>query len=54
MRAQIRLIVCGVVVVVIAVATIVEPPGTGAAILYVLVIMSMVLTIYRELAKQRS
>ena len=54
MRAQIRLIVCGVVVVVIAVATIVEPPGTAATILYVLVIMSMVLTIYRELAKRRS
>ena len=48
MREQLRLIVCGIVLTVIAAASIIEPPGVAVGIAYVLVIASMMLTIWRE------
>jgi hypothetical protein len=53
MRAQVRLIFCGVILIAISVASIVEPPGTATAILYGLVIISTLLTIQRERRKFR-
>jgi hypothetical protein len=48
MRGQLRMIIAALAIVVIVVASILEPPGTAQAIGYVAVVLVMVLVILRE------
>jgi hypothetical protein len=51
MRSQLRLVVCGVVIIVIAVASIVEPPGLIEAVGYIVVVAAMLAVVQRERRK---
>jgi EamA domain-containing membrane protein RarD len=53
MRDQLRMIVCGVVILIIAVASIAEPPGTVQSIGYAVVIVAMMIVIQRERKRLR-
>ncbi len=53
MRDQLRMIVCGVVLVVIAIASIIEPPGVIEGIGYALVIAAMLIVIQRARKRLR-
>jgi hypothetical protein len=48
-RHQLRIAVCGIVILVIALASIFEPPGTTEAIGYAVVLVVMLLLIRREM-----
>jgi hypothetical protein len=52
-RHQTRIAVCGIVIVVIALASIFEPPGTVEAIGYAVVLVVMLLLIRREMRASR-
>jgi hypothetical protein len=49
-RHQLRIAVCGIVILVIALASIFEPPGTVEAIGYAVVLIVMLFLIRRELS----
>jgi hypothetical protein len=53
MRGQLRLIVCVLVIVALAVASIIEPPTPVQALGYLLVVAAMVAVIDRERKKTR-
>jgi hypothetical protein len=48
MRGQLRMIIAALVIVVIVVASILEPPGLGQGIGYAAVVLVMILVILRE------
>ena len=48
-RHQLRIAVCGIAIIAIALATIFEPPGTAEAIGYAVVLVVMLFLIRREL-----
>ncbi len=52
-RGQIRLLVAGVVTLVIAVASIVEPPGAIESVGFAVVIVAMMLVVLQEMRKHR-
>jgi hypothetical protein len=53
MRGQLRLIVCVVVIVVIAITSILEPPSLTQGVGFGLVVVAMVTVIVRERNKPR-
>jgi Flp pilus assembly protein TadB len=53
MPDQLRMIVCGIVLIVIAVASIIEPPGAIQRIGYIIVIVAMLVVIQRERKRLR-
>ena len=52
-RHQVRITVCGIVILVIALASIFEPPGTTEAIGYAVVLIVMLFLIRREMRAAR-
>ena len=53
-RRQARMIVAGIAIVAIGLATIFEPPGTAEGIGYAVVIVVLVLLIVREMRAERT
>ena len=51
MRGQLRIIVAALVIAVIAIAAVIEPPGLAGAVGYALVVAAMVLVLVRERAR---
>jgi hypothetical protein len=48
MRSHLRIVVFGVVIIVIGIASIVESPGAGEAVVFAVVLVAMILLIARE------
>jgi hypothetical protein len=53
MRDQLRILICGIVIVVIAAASIIEPPGVVEGVGYAIVTVAMLITIQRERRRLR-
>jgi uncharacterized sodium:solute symporter family permease YidK len=53
-RRQARIVVAGIAIVAIALATIFEPPGTAEGIGYAVVLVVLVLLIVREMRANRA
>jgi Flp pilus assembly protein TadB len=48
MRSRLRIVVFGVVIIVIGLASIVESPGTAEAVVFAVVLVTLLLRIVRE------
>lgn len=53
MRGQLRMVVAGIVIIVIAAASIVEPPGTLQGIGFAIVVLAMLLVVLQEWRRSR-
>jgi hypothetical protein len=53
-RRQARIVVCGVAIVAIALASIFEPPGTTEGIGYAVVLVVLILLVVREMRANRA